>query len=229
MVAYAVREDPFLGTRVAPHPVDPGLLEIVGGIRQAPWPVWLEPGTKALRALQELCRLQTARGLTVLAWLAVGAVPEDYDWLLATRRLAGDRQRRMYRTAATLPGPVRDLVVANWAWAVDSPHGGRVAAPYLASCAYENDGHAAAYAATTLGQIWIRHADVRPALAAAWAATRTPADWCKAAELHSAYDTETPVFTYPRGEVRRVPGVRPWITYLLLDGLLRDDEPTASN
>lgn len=218
MVAFTVREDPLLGTRVAPHPVGPVLLELVAEVRKVAWPVWLEPSTKARRGLLELCRLQTARGLTVLSCLAAGTVPDDRGWLVTTRRLAGARQQRMYGTAARLPQPVRDLAVANWAWAVASPHGGRVAAPYLASCAYEADGHAAAYAATTLWQVWARHPEVRPALAAAWAATRTPADWCKAAELRCAHDTETPVFTYRRGHVPLVPGVRPWITYLLLDG-----------
>lgn len=218
MVAFTVREDPVLGTRVAPYPVAAALHELAADVRKVEWPLWLEPSTKALRGLLELCRLQTARGLTVLSWLAAGTVPGDRAWMQTTRRLAGTRQRRMYGAAAQLPRPVRDLAVANWAWAVASPHGGRVAAPYLASGAYDADGHAAAYAATALWQAWSRHPDARPALAAAWAATRTPADWCKAAELRCAHDAETPVFTYPRAAVPKVPGMRPWITYLLLDG-----------
>lgn len=230
MVAYAVREDPLLGTRVTPHPVDPALLELVADVQRVSWPVWLEPSARALRGLLELCRLQTARGLTVLSWLAAGSAPEDREWLLATRRLAGSRQRTMYGMATRLAGPVRNLAVANWTWVVTSPHGGRVTAPYLASGAYATDGHAAAYASATLWQVWDRHADARPALAAAWAVSRTTADWCKAAEMRSAHGVETPVFTYPRGEappgdeVPAIPGMRPWIVHLLLRG--RRDEDT---
>ncbi|MQA87212.1 MAG: hypothetical protein GEV03_21930 [Streptosporangiales bacterium] len=223
MVAYAVREDPLLGTRVTPHPVGPVLLELVADVQRVAWPVWLEPSARALRTLLELCRLQTARGLTVLSWLAAGNAPEDRSWLLATRRLAGSRQRKMYGTATGLPGPVRNLVVANWTWAVTSPHGGRVTAPYLASGAYETDGHAAAYASATLWQVWDRNPDVRPALAAAWAATRTTADWCKAAEMRVVHGIDAPVFTYPGGEPPAIAGVRPWITHLLLRGRRDED------
>lgn len=218
-MAYAVREDPLLGTRVIPQPVGPELVELVAEIHRVAWPVWLEPGGRALRGLTELCRLQTARGLTVLSWLASARLPDDRDWLLAGSRLAGARQRAMYAAATSVPAPVRSLVVANWSWATQSPHGGRVIAPYLASAAYPADGHAAAYAATTLWQVWNREADARPALAAAWAATRTPADWCTAAELRVRHGVETPVFSYPgRWQAPRAARLRPWIRGLLLDG-----------
>jgi alkylhydroperoxidase family enzyme len=121
----------------------------------------------------------------------------------------------MYGAAEGLAEPVRELVIANWTWVLSSAHGGRVTAPFFASRAYPDDGYAAAHATMTLTQLWDRIPDVRQALAAAWAATRTPADWCRAAELQARYGGEVPIFTYPRGPVPPKSATRPWISRLL--------------
>ena len=326
MAAYTIRVSAPRGALVTPGAVAPGLAELVGRIQRVPWPQWNEPSTRMRREVAELCRLQSARGLTVLSWLADGRSiadistatdhadgetstgcgrcdgcvdhlhPADHaqsanrgerpgrgdgtghvdradradrtdrvdctghvssstvatagrvtcvadrggraggsgrtehgceghdggggesgdlGWLLATSRLTGPRQRRMYGAAERLPGPVRDLVIANWTWALSSAHGGRVTAPFFASRAYPDDGYAAAHATMTLTRLWDRAPDVRQALAAAWAATRTPADWCRAAELRVRYGGEVPIFTYPRGPVPPRSQTRPWISRLL--------------
>jgi hypothetical protein len=223
MAAYTVRTSAPRGALVTPRAVAPGLAELVGRIQQVPWPQWNEPGARMRREVIELCRLQAARGLTVLSWLADGGasgeasetVPGDIDWLLTTNRLTGPRQQRMYGAAERLAEPVRDLVIANWTWVLSSAHGGRVTAPFFASRAYPDDGYAAAHATMTLTEMWDRVPDVRQALAAAWAATRTPADWCRAAELQSRYGGEGPIFTYPRGPVPPKSATRPWIIQLL--------------
>ncbi|MGH3376799.1 MAG: hypothetical protein ACRDP6_18880 [Actinoallomurus sp.] len=239
MPAYTVRLSAPRGALVTPQAVSPGLAELVGRIQQAPWPQWNEPGERMRREVIELCRLQAARGLTVLSWLADGRTTDvppaadagtvnggasidkasgkasDIDWLLTTSRLAGPRQQRMYGAAERLAEPVRDLVIANWTWVLSSAHGGRVTAPFFASRAYPDDGYAAAHATMTLTQLWDRVPDVRQALGAAWAATRTPADWCRAAELQARYGGEVPIFTYPRGPVPPRSATRPWISRLL--------------
>ncbi|MCW2869470.1 MAG: hypothetical protein JWR24_1725 [Actinoallomurus sp.] len=66
-----------------------------------------------------------------------------------------------------------------------------------------------------LAELVSRIPEVRQALAAAWAATRTPADWCKAAELRARYGSDVPIFTYPRGPVPPKSAMRPWISRLL--------------
>lgn len=215
MGAFDIREDDLRGPLITPTPVAPDLADLVGLVQRAPWPQWLEPGPRMRREIAELCRLQAARGLTVLSWLADGSAPGDVDWLMTTQRLGGTRQERMYDAAERLPEQVHGLVVANWTWVLSTSHGGRVTAPFFASRAYPDDGYAAAHATVTLLQLWERQPDVRHALAVAWAATRTPADWCKAAELHSSYGSAVPVFTYPRGPVPPRSAIRPWIGRLL--------------
>jgi hypothetical protein len=269
MAAYTVRVSAPRGALVTPGAVAPGLAELVGRIQRVPWPQWNEPGARMRREVVELCRLQAARGLTVLSWLADGRASGDcgsgvcsgdcgsgdrasdtttsdtttsdtttsdtttsdtttsdtttsgdpasgdLGWLLTTNRLTGPRQQRMYGAAERLAEPVRDLVIANWTWVLSSAHGGRVTAPFFASRAYPDDGYAAAHATMTLTQMWDRIPDVRQALAAAWAATRTPADWCKAAELQARFGGEVPIFTYPRGPVPPKSATRPWISRLL--------------
>jgi hypothetical protein len=206
---YAVRLDPSRGELVNPGTVRPDLADLVARVQQVSWPLWIEPGARLRREVAELCRLQAARGLTVLSWLAAGGAPPDTGWLLSTQRLAGPRQGLMYGTAEGLPHEVRALVVANWTWVLTTPLGGRVTAPFLASRAYPDDGYAAAHATMALAQLWERHPETRQALAAAWAATRTPDDWCKAAELRAV------VFSYPRGPLPARSAVRPWISRLL--------------
>ena len=88
-------------------------------------------------------------------------------------------------------------------------------APFFASRAYPDDGYAAAHATMTLTRLWDHVPDVRQALGVAWAATRTPADWCRAAELQARYGGEVPIFTYPRGPVPPRSATRPWISRLL--------------
>jgi hypothetical protein len=223
MAAYTVRIGVPRGALVTPQAVAPGLADLVGRIQRVPWPQWNEPGDRMRREVVELCRLQAARGMTVLSWLADGgayadgapAGEADLGWLLTTNRLTGPRQQRMYGAAERLAGPVRDLVVANWTWALSSAHGARVTAPFFASRAYPDDGYAAAHATMTLTQMWDRVPDVRQALATAWAATRTPADWCRAAELQARYGGEVPIFTYPRGPFPPKSAIRPWISRLL--------------
>ncbi|WP_157251955.1 hypothetical protein [Nonomuraea typhae] len=202
------------GCRVCPLPVRDDLLALVDKGHRIAWPTWLDTGPRMQRDLLELCRLRTARGLAVLSWLAGGQPPAELDWLWTSRRLTGSRQERMYGAAATVPDAVLGLVLANWTWALDTGHGGRVTAPYLAGTAYPGDGHLAAAATMTLYQTYARHQESRPAIAAAWAAARVGADWCKAAELHAAYGSQTPVFTYPRAATPPPIGVRPWIERL---------------
>ncbi len=181
---------------------------LVERVQRVGWPLWAEPGVRIRREVAEICRLQAARGLTVLGLLAEpGPVP---GWLEVTTRLAGARQEAMYEAARRLAAPVRALVVANWTWVLANPHGGQVTASYLASGAYPEDGYAAAHAAMALLRIWERHPESRQPLAAAWAATRTPADWCAAAELRDA-----PVFTYPGAALPPPATVRPWVARLL--------------
>lgn len=213
--AYTIRDDPHLGTRVYPRPVPPGLAGLAPRVHRADWPVWLGPAPRTSRDVVELCRLQTARGLAVLAWLAGAGVPEDIGWLWPGRRLSGARQQLMYGTAAAVPDPVLGLVVANWTWVLDTRLAGQVTAPYLAGTAYPDDGFTAAQATVTLMRIWERHQAARPALGAAWAVTRTVADWYKAAELHAVHGHDAPVFTYPRGPLPPQGESRPWITRLL--------------
>ncbi|MEU8321428.1 hypothetical protein AB0C33_24030 [Nonomuraea sp. NPDC048881] len=212
--AFEVRQDPHLGRRVCPSPVPGRVAELVPRGHRVDWPTWLDRGPRMLRHVLDLCRLRTARGLAVLSWLAGGPQPDELDWLWDARRLTGPRQDRMYGAAADVPEPVLGLVTANWTWVLDTCHGGRVTAPYLAGTAYPGDGHAAADAAMTLFQTYDRHPEARPAIAAAWAAARVTADWCKAAELHAAYGVQTPVFTYPRAARPVVTGIRPWIERL---------------
>nr|WP_055508813.1 hypothetical protein [Nonomuraea pusilla] len=214
MEAYELRDDPHLGTRVCPLPVPRELGDLVERGHRVSWPVWLDRGPRMLRHLLDLCRLRTARGLAVLSWLAAGEAPEELGWLWDPRRLSGPRQERMYAAAADVPDPVLDLVLANWTWALDTCHGGRVAAPYLAATAYPRDGHAAAGAAMTLFQTYDRQPESRAALTAAWAAGKVGADWCRAAELREAYGTQAPVFTYPRAGAPPAVGLRPWIERL---------------
>ncbi|MBB4700206.1 hypothetical protein [Sphaerisporangium siamense] len=211
---FTARDDSHLGRRVFPCPVPAELAALVPRAHHAAWPVWLDPGPRMLRDVLELCRLQTARGLTVLSWLASGHRPEDVAWLWPGRRLTGPRQRLMYAAADAIPGAALGLVVADWTWIMDTRFAGQVMAPYLAGTAYPDDGFAAAQATVTLTRVWDRQAEARAALGAAWAACRTIADWCKAAELHASYGHEVPVFTYPRGPMPRPAGVRPWISRL---------------
>ncbi|MFI0452343.1 hypothetical protein, partial [Actinomadura sp. 6N118] len=148
---------------------------------------------------------------------ALGAVAVwegDLGWLLDSRRLGGGRRERMYAAADRLPVEVRELVVANWTWALGTPHGGQATAAYLAGGAYPDDGYSAARATVALLRLWERRSEYRTAMAAAWAATRTPADWCKAAELRAAYGAAVPIFSYPRVPLPRTT-VRPWIVRLL--------------
>ncbi|MGI5165554.1 hypothetical protein ACQEU3_14450 [Spirillospora sp. CA-253888] len=212
--------------RVSPLPVTAALARLATEVQRAAWPLWIEPAVRARRELAELCRLQTARSLTVLSWLARGdrdgaagagppPEPDDLGWLLATSRLTGARQERMYAAAALLPAPVRELVVANWTWALGSPHGGPATAAFLAGVAYPEDGYSAAHATMALLRLWERRPETRPPLAAAWAATRTTSDWCKAAELRSAYGAPVPIFTYPRAALPPGTAIRPWIARLL--------------
>ena len=200
--------------RVAPGMVPRRVADLVERIHRVSWPVGPGRGPRAGRDLAETCRLQVARGLTVLSWLADGHAPDDVDWLLSTRRLGGERQTRMYAAAESLPDPVNALVVANWTWVLASVHGGRVVAPYLAGCAHPDDGYAAAEVAVVLLRTWEHRPETRPALAAAWAATRTPTDWCRAA-ARAADGPPPPVFTYPGATLPAVPGLRPWIGRLL--------------
>jgi len=190
------------------------IADLVPRIHEIVWPVGPDRGPRLVRDLAETCRLQTARGLTVLSWLAVARAPEDVGWLLSTRRLCGERQVRMYAAADALPGAVHALVAANWTWVLASGHGGRVVAPYVAGRAHPDDGYTAAESAVALLRAWERHAEARPALAAAWAATRTAADWCRAADL-ATDGPGLPVFTYPATPLPPVPGMRPWIRRLL--------------
>jgi len=211
---YVARLDPQRGPVVCPEPVPPELGAIVPLIQQIGWPLWAEPGLRIRREVAEICRLQAARGLTLLSWLA-GRLPGNTwlgvpEWLTVTTRLAGPRQERMYEAARELTEPVRGLVVANWSWVLANPHGGQVVASYLASGAYPEDGYAAAHSAMALLRLWDRHPVSRQPLALAWAASRTTADWCAAAELRDA-----PVFTYPRAELPPVQTVRPWVARLL--------------
>ncbi|WP_219462597.1 hypothetical protein [Nonomuraea rhizosphaerae] len=214
MKAYHLREDPQLGRRVCPFPVTDRLAALVPRSHAVPWPTWLDQSPRMLRDILELCRLRTARGLAVLSWLAGSEPPAEFGWLWTSRRLTGPRQERMYGAAARVPDAVLALVLANWTWALGTCHGGRVTAPYLAGTAYPGDGTVAAAATMTLFQTFDRHPDSRPAIAAAWAVARVCADWCKAAELHAAYETQTPVFTYPRGAGPLPQGGRPWIERL---------------
>jgi hypothetical protein len=205
---FVVRVDAQRGALVCPGVVAGELAALAPRVQRVGWPLWAEPGARIRREVAEICRLQAARGLTLLELLAApGPLPEC---LLVTTRLAGPRQERMYEAAHRLAAPVRALVVANWTWVLANPHGGQVAASYLASGAYPEDGYAAAHAAMALLRIWDRHPESRQPLAAAWAATRTPADWCAAAELRDA-----PVFTYPRAAPPPLPSVRPWVARLL--------------
>lgn len=214
MTAFAVLGEPGPRPRVAPGPVPSHIAALVPRIHEVTWPVGPERAPRLVRDLGQTCRLQAARGLTVLSWLATGGAPDDVAWLLSTRRLCGDRQTRMYAAADALPGPVHALVAANWTWVLAGGHGGRVVAPYVAGRACPDDGYMAAEAAVVLLRVWERHAEARPALAAAWAATRTAADWCRAAEL-AGDGPGMPVFTYPPAALPPVPGVRPWIRRLL--------------
>nr|WP_062336896.1 hypothetical protein [Herbidospora sakaeratensis] len=207
---FAVRD-----RRVYPDLPPAPLADLVTKAHEAAWPVWLDPGPRMLRDVLDLSRLQAARALAVLTWLAEAHTPDDVTWLLSPRRLTGPRQDRMYGEAARLPAPVLNLVVANWTWVQSTPHGGRVTAPYLAGTAYPDDGYAAAHAAITLAQIHERHPEARPALSVAWAACRTAADWCKAAELRATHGGDAPVFAYPRGPDPVTTGMRPWIARLL--------------
>ncbi|MEV2267832.1 hypothetical protein [Nonomuraea africana] len=202
------------GHRVCPLPVEGELADLVPRIHEVDWPTWLDPGPRMLRDVLDQCRLLTARALATLSWLACGESPADLEWLWTRRRLTGPRQERMYGAAAAVPDPVLALVVADWTWVLGTAYGGRVTAPYLAGSAYPRDGHQAAHATMTLFQTYDRHPESRPAIAAAWAAARVTADWCKAAELHAAYGSETPVFTYPRGAIPAAMSVRPWIERL---------------
>lgn len=210
--SYTVWTDPQRGALVSPYPVAAELSALVARIQRVAWPLWAEPGLRIRKEVAELCRLQAARGLTVLSWLAGTRTPpaDQPDWLLVTTRLAGPRQERMYEAAQRLPDEVRALVVANWAWVLTTPHGGQATASYLASGAYPDDGYAAAHAAMALLRLWERHPEGRQVLAAAWAATRTPANWCRAAELRGAT-----VFTYPRGPLPPLTSIRPWVARLL--------------
>ncbi|MFC4591285.1 hypothetical protein [Sphaerisporangium corydalis] len=212
---FTVRDDPHLGRRVFPGPVAPEVTGLVPRVHHADWPVWLDPGPRMLRDVLDLCRLQTARSLAVLSWLAHGRVPGDHAWLWPGRRLTGPRQHLMYAEAAGVPDAALGLVVANWTWVLGTRFAGQVTAPYLAGTAYPDDGFTAAQATVTLTRIWERHAEARPALGVAWAASRTITDWCKAAELGAAYGREAPVFTYPRGPLPPPAGVRPWMVRLL--------------
>ncbi|MEU7855800.1 hypothetical protein [Nonomuraea sp. NPDC049141] len=218
MELYQLREDPQLGCRVCPLPVSENLAELMARSHHIAWPTWLDQGPRMLRDILELCRLRTARGLAVLSWLSGSEPPSgpaaELGWLWTSRRLTGQRQERLYGAAAAVPEPVLGLVLANWTWALGTCHGGRVAAPYLAGTAYPGDGSVAAAATMTLYQTFDRHPESRPAIAAAWAVARAGADWCRAAELHAAYGTQTPVFTYPRGTGPVPAGVRPWIERL---------------
>ncbi|GGK79924.1 hypothetical protein Sme01_45900 [Sphaerisporangium melleum] len=212
---FTLSDDSPLGGRVCPRAAAPELTALVPRIHRTAWPVWLDPGPRMLRDVLELCRLQTARGLAVLCWLARGEAPADVAWLWPGRRLTGPRQQLMYAAATAVPDPVLGLVVANWTWVLDTRFAGQVVGPYLAGTAYPDDGYTAAQATVTLMRIWERHAEARPALGAAWAACRTVADWCKAAELGAAYGRAAPVFTYPRGPLPPAAAVRPWIARLL--------------
>lgn len=203
------------GHRVCPRPIPEELADLVPRVHHAEWPTWLDPGPRMLRDLLELCRLQTARGLATLCWLAEGSAPADLDWLWPACRLTGSRQDRLYGAAAAVPDPVHALVTANWTWVLATPHGGRVTAPYLAGTAYPRDGDRSARATVTLFQTYERHPEARAAIAAAWAAGRVAADWCKAAELHTEYGSQTPVFTYPRSPESPSVGLRPWLKRLL--------------
>ncbi|NUR85383.1 MAG: hypothetical protein HOY71_14975 [Nonomuraea sp.] len=214
MEAFQVRQDSHLGCRVCPAPLPRELADLVPRSHRVSWPTWLDQGPRMLRDVLELCRLRTARGLAVLSWLSGGQPPADYEWLWAAQRLTGPRQERMYGAAAQVPDPVLALVTANWTWVLQTCHGGRVTAPYLAGTAYPGEGHVAADATMTLFQTYDRHQEARPAIAAAWAVARVSADWCKAAELHAAYGSQTPVFTYPRGATPPALGVRPWMERL---------------
>jgi hypothetical protein len=211
---FTLHDDPHLGIRVCPRPLPGELADLVPRAHRAPWPVWLDRGPRMLRDVLDVCRLQTARNLSVLAWLAAGTAPADRDWLWSDRRLSGARQRRMYGEAAKVPDPVLGLVIANWTWMLSTPHGSRVTAPYLAGTAYAEDGYQAAQAAITLARVYQRNPDARPALSAAWAASRTADDWCMAAQRCAAYKSDAPVFTYPRGPLPTMGGLRPWISYL---------------
>ncbi|MCP2342899.1 hypothetical protein [Actinomadura rupiterrae] len=231
--------------RVNPQPVPEELARLVREVQRVPWPLWTEPATRTRREVAELCRLQTARGLTVLALLALGGregpgnhppatdtprtaetrrVQVDPDvaeagdhlwrWLTATNRLAGPRQQWMYGVVDRMPGAVRELAVANWTWALGTSHGGQVTSAFLAGGAYPDDGYSAAHATVALLRLWERRPESRPQIAAAWAATRTPADWCKAAELSAAYGAPVPIFSYPRGALPDRTSVRPWAARL---------------
>jgi hypothetical protein len=118
------------------------------------------------------------------------------------------------RTGAPAPPNASPARHATWSsptgrGCCPSAHGGRVTAPFFAGRAYPDDGYAAAHATMTLTQMWDRIPDVRQALAAAWAATRTPAGWCRAAELQARYGGEVPIFTHPRGPVPPKSETRP--------------------
>jgi hypothetical protein len=210
---YVLRDD----SRVSPHPVSPELVRLVARIQHVAWPLWAEPSVRTRRDVAELCRLLAARGLTVLSWLAAGEGPElsAEEWLLANSRLTGTRQERMYAAAERVPEPVRALVAANWSWALATPHGGQVTASFLASGAYPQDGYSAAHATVALLRLWERQPWSRQLLAAAWAATRTAADWCRAAEARSAHGGDTPLFTYPRAPAPPRASLRPWVVRLL--------------
>ncbi|MFP3964204.1 hypothetical protein SMC26_17930 [Actinomadura fulvescens] len=243
---------------MSPRPVPPELIRLVAQVQLVEWPLWTESAARTRREILELCRLQAARGLTLLSWLAqdgldgvtppaIGpapALPErttpppsgfmgrsgggavvwegDLGWLLDSRRLCGGRRERMYAAADRLPIEVRELVVANWTWALGTPHGGQATAAYLAGGAYPDDGYSAARATVALLRLWERRPGYRPAMAAAWAATRTPADWCKAAELRAAYGAAVPIFSYPRVPLPPRTVVRPWIARLL--GVQKDQQ-----
>lgn len=200
---FAVRGD----GRVVPAALTEDMAGLVEGIQRVEWPLWTAPGMRIRREVAEICRLQAARGLTVLGWLATGEEVGDVSWLLASQRLAGSRQERMYTEAGKVPPEVRRLVIANWGWSLEAPLGGQVVAAFLAGGAYPTDGYAAAHATVTLVRLWDRYPDTKPMLAAAWAATRTAADWRHAAQQGG------PVFTYPGTQVKA--SARPWVARLM--------------
>ncbi|MFI0448789.1 hypothetical protein, partial [Actinomadura sp. 6N118] len=64
--AFAQRPE----SRVSPRPVPPELARLVAQVQLVEWPLWTEPAARTRREVVELCRLQAARGLTLLSWLA---------------------------------------------------------------------------------------------------------------------------------------------------------------
>ena len=118
--AYTVRVGDVRGDLIAPMAVSPHLVDVVERISGPRGRSGRSPVPGCASEVAELCRLQAARGLTALAWLAEGDAPADIDWLLQTQRLTGRRQERMYDAAERLADPVRELVVANWTWAMST-------------------------------------------------------------------------------------------------------------